>query len=138
MQPVIVNDAGFHPTTLAVTPGTTIDFRTNESGVRVLRGTGSVRFERRLTRATRTLPVVAERIGAIELSVRESADARGLVVCVDSPFLTVAERDGSFRIFGLPPGRRDVRFRLSDGTVFERRVDLVAGRELAVDWRDAE
>lgn len=135
MQTMIAAPSGFSPTTIALTPGTAVDLRMNDTGVRIVRGEGLMRFERRLTRDTRALPVVPERPGAIDLSMRDNDEAKGLIVCVESPFLTVAGADGSFRIVGLPPGRRQVRIRLPEGKVLERTVDLTAGQELEVDWR---
>lgn len=134
-QTIMVNAGTFAPSTVAVTPGTTIDLRTDESGVVTVIGAGLLRLERRLTRATRAIPIVTDRVGAIDLTLRSSPSAKGLIVCVDSPFLNVATADGSFRIFGLPPGRNEVRVRLPNGKILERTVDLVAGKELIVDWR---
>lgn len=137
-QPVIVGDDGFYPTTILTTPATIVGFRSRESGVRVVVGRGALRFERRLTRDTRALPVVPERPGATELSVREAPDVKGVIVCVNSAYATVADSIGSFRIVGVPPGRWQVKVRLPDGTELERTVDLRAGREHTVDWRDAK
>lgn len=134
-QVLMVNEGGFSPTTLAVTPGTSVELRTTAPGVIVVRGEGLTRLERRLTRATRALPVVPDRVGAIDLTERDYPDAKGLVVCVDSPFLDVARERGEFRLVGIPPGRREVRIRLPNGTIIEKTVDLEAGRELVVDWR---
>jgi len=132
---MIAGERGFNPTTLAVTPGTVIDFRTHERGVVVVRGEGLMRVDRRLTRDTRAVPVVPQRTGAIDLTIADNAAASGLIVCVDSPYLTVADAEGAFRIVGIAPGRRQVRIRLPDGKVLERTVELNAGREHTVDWR---
>lgn len=134
-QAMIASERGINPTTLAVTPGTVIDFRTHERGVVIVRGEGLMRVDRRLTRDTRTVPVVPRRTGAIDLTVAGNDEAAGLIVCVDSPYLTVADAQGAFRIVGIAPGRRQVRIRLPDGKVLERTVTLIAGRELTVDWR---
>jgi len=137
-QAIIVSESGFAPSTIAVTPGTAVDLRTFAPSVTSVRGEGLLRFERRLTRATRSIPVVPARAGAIDLSLRDAPETKGLIVCVDSPFLTVAEADGSFRIVALPPGRREIRVRLPGGKVLERTVQLVAGKELVVDWRESK
>lgn len=135
-QVMVLGPDHFSPGTLAVTPGTRVDIRTTERGVRVVRGSGAVRIERRLTRDTSALPVILSRPGAIRLSANEPPSAAGAIVAIDSPFITVAGEDGSFRIVGLPPGRREVRVRLPDGSMLERTVDLRAGGETAVDWRE--
>lgn len=134
-QVMVVQGAAFVPTTVVVSPGTPVALRTTESGVRQVRGEGSLRVDRRLTRATRATPVTLDRTGAVDLTVREEPSAKGVIVCVESPFSAVATRDGSFRIIGLPPGRRQVRIRLPDGKILEKSVELVAGREHTVDWR---
>jgi len=137
-QVMVLGATDFTPSTLAVTPGTNVSLRTTEQGVRTVQGSGSIRVERRLTRETTALPVILERAGTVALSSREVPDAAGLIVAVDSGFLAVATGEGAFRIVGLPPGRREVRIRLPDGKILEKTVDLRAGGELEVDWREKE
>ncbi len=138
-QVMVLGAMAFTPATVVATPGTRIQLRGSERGVRVVKGSGVQRFERRLDRATASTPIVAERTGAIELiaeATREARESAGAIVIVDTPFAAVAHGDGAFRIVGLPTGRQQVRMRLADGKEFSQTVDLRAGGELVVDWRN--
>ncbi|MBM4113446.1 MAG: carboxypeptidase regulatory-like domain-containing protein [Phycisphaerae bacterium] len=139
-QVMVLGAWGFKPATIVITPKTSVELRGSEPSIRQVKGSGLLTFERRLNRATTSTPVVPERTGVIKLEAAATEDAlttSGAIVVVDTPFSTVAGSDGAFRIVGLAPGRNKVKVRLPDGKEFERTVELKAGGEVVVDWRDA-
>lgn len=59
---------------------------------------------------------------------------RGLILVVDTPYFTITDPAGHFRLSGLPAGHHTLKAWLSSETTLERAVELKNGSTLRVDF----
>lgn len=125
----------FAPRVLAVTPGSAVAFRNSDPILHNVFSPPRVGADfdlgtyPRLERRTR----VFDRPGAYVILCHVHPEMAAFVVVVPTPWFAVADRQGRYRIEGVPPGRYELRVwhrRLRDP---ERVVVVAAGSELRVD-----
>lgn len=60
---------------------------------------------------------------------------RAYLIVTDHPFVAITDKEGKFRIEGIPPGKYRVAFRHLDTATTERRdVEIRAGATATLEW----
>ena len=59
---------------------------------------------------------------------------RALILVLDTPYFTMSDVDGRFRLSGLPPGHYTLKAWLSSKATLERPVELTSGSTLRVSF----
>jgi hypothetical protein len=108
-SPLLQKGKKFVPHVLAVTAGSTVDFR-NEDEIfhDVFSLSPAAAFDTGLHKGGSRTPVKFERAGVIELLCNIHATMLGYVVVVDTPWYAVSDGNGAFQVPNVPPGEYEV------------------------------
>jgi plastocyanin len=80
--------------------------------------------------------IVFDKPGMVQLFCEVHEHMRAHVQVVDTPWFTTTAPDGAFSIAGLPPGKHTVHVWLGPDLQFQKSIEIVAGKDLDVDWKD--
>lgn len=125
----------FMPRLLPITVGTTVDFDNSDlvlhnvfspsAGVKEFNlGT----YARGITRT-----VTFERIGLVVVLCNVHPQMAAFILVLDTPYFTLADERGQFRLEGLPPGEHEVEFWAESADPLRHLVRIEAGGETRLD-----
>jgi plastocyanin len=78
--------------------------------------------------------VLFDTAGLVTLRCDIHEHMRGLVLVLDTPYFTVTNPDGRFRLSGLPSGHHTLKAWIDSKTTREKSVDVKSGETLHVDF----
>ena len=129
-------DTAFAPNVLIVPVGTTVQFPNRDSFFHnVFSYSSTERFDLGRYPRGESKSVEFDQPGVVKVYCEVHESMRAAVVVVENPFHAVVNRDGTFRIANVPPGRHRVVVWHHDGGVREVQVDVRAGAAAPVQVR---
>jgi plastocyanin len=75
-----------------------------------------------------------DRPGLVVLHCDIHEHMRGLILVLDTPYFVKTDREGRYRLTGLPPGRYVLKAWVNSKTTIERPVELKSGTTQQVDF----
>jgi plastocyanin len=126
----------FIPHVLPVLKGTTVDFRNSDEVKHNI-------FSSRKSPTVFNLGTYAfgvvrsvtfDKPGAVTLLCNVHAEMSAYVVVVETPYFAVTDREGRFRIDGVPPGSYRLAFWHEALAAESQPVVVAAGRAASVEW----
>jgi plastocyanin len=130
-------DLAFLPSLLAVQAGTRIEFpNLDDTYHNIFSYSPAKRFDLgRYRPEERPIPSeLFDKPGLVTLRCEIHEHMRGLILVVDTPYFTMTDADGRFRLSGLPSGRYSLKAWVDSKTTFEKPVELKSGNTLHVDF----
>jgi plastocyanin len=126
----------FTPGLLAVAPGSVVEFPNHDPEYHsVFSYSKARRFDLgRFQRGEQPPPLTFESPGVVKLYCDIHDHMRGTILVVDTPYVQKTDRDGRYRIDGLPAGKLVVKAWLDETTVRERTVELGANETRRIDF----
>jgi hypothetical protein len=110
-----------------ITPGTTVQFPNNDTVFHnVFAYFEAKRFDLGMYPRGATRSVTFEKPGVVSVLCNVHPQMSAFIVIVDTPYYAAADRDGSFRIKGVPPGTYTLRAWHESGARLERTVTVGA------------
>jgi plastocyanin len=134
---VAQKDMNFVPALLPVQVGTRVEFPNLDPVYHnIFSYSPAKRFDLGRYRSDeRPIPsVLFDAPGMVTLRCDIHEHMRAIVLVLDTPFFTVSDPQGVFRLAGLPPGRRVLRAWLDSRTTLAQQVDLETGRPARVSF----
>lgn len=127
--------AQFRPALLPVQVGTAVSFPNGDDFYHnVFSYSKTKRFDLGRYRKTDRPPVeIFDKPGVVKLYCEIHHHMRGVILVLDTPFF-VYTTNGVYRLQGLPAGHYLLKAWIDEKHVYERPVDLQAGRQLHVDF----
>jgi plastocyanin len=127
----------FIPNLLPIRVGTTVEFPNHDDlHHNVFSYSKPKRFD--LGRYVKDEKPAAQRFdkpGLVKLNCEVHAHMRGYILVLDSPFFTLTDTNGNYRLENLPPGKYVLKAWVSEKVTFERAVELKARPALRIDFR---
>ena len=77
--------------------------------------------------------VLFDKAGLITLRCDIHEHMRGLILVLDTPYFTITDADGRYRLTDLPAGHFIIKAWVNSKTTRERPVDLKSGAALQID-----
>ena len=78
--------------------------------------------------------VVFDASGLVVLRCDIHDHMRALILIVDTPYFTLSDAEGRFRLTGLPAGKYTLKVWLDSQTTLSRPVELAAGGTLRLEF----
>src|SRR5688500_6429919 len=129
-------DTSFSPNVLIVPLGTTAQFPNRDPFFHnVFSYSSAARFDLGRYPLGESKTVEFDEAGVVKVYCEVHESMRAAVVVVRNPFHAVVNRDGTFRIANVPPGRHTLVVWHHDGGVREVQVDVRAGGATPVQVR---
>ena len=129
-------DTAFAPNVLIVPVGTTIQFPNRDPFFHnVFSYSSNERFDLGRYPRGESKSVVFDQPGVVKVYCEVHESMRAAVAVVQNPFHATVNRDGTFRIANVPPGRHTVVVWHHDGGTREVAVDVRAGASTPVQVR---
>jgi plastocyanin len=130
-------DLAFLPVLLPVQLGTRVEFpNLDDTYHNIFSFSPAKRFDLGRYRADeRPIPSVLFDVpGLVTVRCDIHEHMRALILVLDTPYFTMSESDGHFRLSGLPPGHYTLKAWLTSKTTREQPVNLTNGSTLKVDF----
>ncbi len=130
-------DLAFQPSILAVQAGTRVEFpNLDDTYHNIFSYSPAKRFDLGRYRSDeRPIPsVLFDTPGLVTLHCDIHEHMRALILVLNTPYFTMTGADGTFRMAGLPPGRRVLKAWVDSRTTLSRPVELSEGAVLRVDF----
>src|SRR3989440_7026752 len=137
IKQVAQKDLAFLPPLLPVQIGTTVEFpNLDDTYHNIFSYSPAKRFDLgRYRPEERPIPSqVFDTPGLVTLRCDIHDHMRGLILVLDTPYFTVTEPSGKFRLTGLPAGHYVLKAWLSSSSTRERPVELNSGETLHIDF----
>ena len=135
---VTQKDMAFLPTLLPVQTGTKVEFPNEDDTFHnIFSYSPAKRFDLgRYRPEERPIPsVVFDKTGLVTLRCDIHDHMRGLILVLATPYFTVTDPDGRFRLTGLPAGNYTLKIWIDSRTTREKPVELKADQSIQVDFR---
>jgi plastocyanin len=130
-------DLNFQPAILPVQVGTRVEFpNMDDTYHNIFSYSPAKRFDLGRYRSDeRPIPSeVFDVAGLVTLRCDIHEHMRALILVLDTPYFTVSDPQGRFRLEGLPAGRHVLKVWLDSRTTLERPVELAVGSVLRADF----
>jgi plastocyanin len=134
---VAQKDLAFLPSLLPVQAGTKVEFpNLDDTYHNIFSYSPAKRFDLgRYRPEERPIPsVVFDKPGLVTLRCEIHEHMRGLILVLDTPYFTLTDADGRFRISGLPSGRYTLKAWIDSKTTRQQPVELKSGATAHVDF----
>jgi len=134
---VTQKDMNFVPALLAVQVGTTVEFPNEDDTYHnIFSYSPAKRFDLgRYRPDERPIPSqVFDKAGLVTLRCDIHEHMRGLILVLETPYFTVTDENGRFRLSGLPAGAYALKAWVDSRTTREQPVELKNGSSLHVDF----
>lgn len=134
---VAQKDLAFLPSLLPVQVGTRIEFpNLDDTYHNIFSYSPTKRFDLgRYRPEERPVPSVTfDKPGLVTLHCEIHEHMRGLILVLDTPYFTITDGDGGFRLSGLPSGRYKLKAWIDSKTTREQPVELKSGVTAHVDF----
>lgn len=134
---MVQKDLTFQPSILPVLVGTKVEFpNLDDTYHNVFSYSPAKRFDLGRYRSDeRPIPSeVFDVAGLVTLRCDIHEHMRALILVLDTPHFVVSDKDGRYRLEGLPPGSYVVKVWLDSKTTLERPVQLENGSALHADF----
>jgi plastocyanin len=134
---VAQKDLAFLPSLLPVQLGTKVEFpNLDETYHNIFSYSPAKRFDLgRYRPEERPIPsVVFDKPGLVTLRCEIHEHMRGLILVLDTPYFTLTDADGRFRLSGLPAGRYTLKAWIDSKTTRQQPVELNSGAIAHVDF----
>jgi len=134
---MVQKDLMFLPSILPVQVGTRVEFpNLDDTYHNIFSYSPAKRFDLGRYRSDER-PIPSELFdvaGLVTLRCDIHEHMRALILVLDTPHFVVSDKDGTYRLEGLPAGRFTVKVWLDSKTTLERPVDLQPGPALHADF----
>jgi hypothetical protein len=134
---MIQKDLTFVPSLLPVQAGTKVEFpNLDDTYHNIFSYSAAKRFDLGRYRADEK-PVpsqVFDTPGLVTLHCDIHEHMRALILVLATPYFTMTDPDGRFRLGGLPAGRYTLKAWIDSRTTLERAVELAGDTRLQVDF----
>ena len=134
---MVQKDLMFLPSILPVQVGTRVEFpNLDDTYHNIFSYSPAKRFDLGRYRSDER-PIPSELFdvaGLVTLRCVIHEHLRALILVLDTPHFVVSDKDGTYRLEGLPAGRFTVKVWLDSKTTLERPVDLQPGPALHADF----
>lgn len=130
-------DLMFVPSLLAVEVGTKVEFpNLDDTYHNIFSYSAPKRFDLgRYRPDERPVPFqVFDKPGLETLRCDIHEHMRGLILIVETPYFTITDAEGNFRLTDVPPGKHTLKVWLNSRTTLERTVEVDAGGTVRVDF----
>ena len=130
-------DLAFLPSLLPVEVGTRVEFpNLDDTYHNIFSYSPAKRFDLgRYRPEERPIPsVVFDKPGLVTLRCEIHEHMRGLILVLDSPYFTLTDADGRFRLSGLPSGGYTLRAWIDSKTTRQQPVEVKSGALARVDF----
>ncbi len=134
---VTQKEMAFIPTLLAIQKGTAVEFPNEDDTYHnIFSYSPTKRFDLgRYRPDERPIPsVLFDKAGLVTLRCDIHEHMRGLILVVDTPYFTTTDKEGHFRLTGLPAGHYTLRAWIDSKTTRSQPVDLKAGGRAQVNF----
>jgi len=134
---VAQKDLAFLPSLLPVQLGTRVEFpNLDDTYHNIFSYSPAKRFDLgRYRPEERPIPsVVFDNSGLVTLRCEIHEHMRGLILVLDTPYFTLTEADGRFRLSGLPSGRYTLKAWIDSKTTRQQPVELKSGAVAHIDF----
>jgi plastocyanin len=134
---VAQKDLAFLPSLLPIQVGTKVEFpNLDDTYHNIFSYSPAKRFDLgRYRPEERPIPsVVFDKPGLVTLRCEIHEHMRGLILVIDTPYFTLTDPDGRFRLSGLPSGRYTLKAWIDSKTTREQPVGLNSGATAHVDF----
>ncbi len=135
-QRVSQKELAFRPGLLAVEVGTKVEFPNEDDTYHnIFSYSPAKRFDlgRYPPEETPTPSQVFDKPGLVTLRCDIHEHMRGLILVLETPYFTISEGQGSFRLTNLPAGRFVLKAWVNSKTTWAKPVELKNGAVLHVD-----
>ncbi len=133
---VVQKDLNFAPALLPIQTGTRVSFpNLDDTYHNIFSFSPAKRFDLgRYRPDERPIPsVVFDTPGLVTLRCDIHEHMRALILVLDTPHFVMTDREGNFRLSGLPPGRYTLKAWVTSKMTLERPVELASGSTLRVN-----
>jgi plastocyanin len=134
---VAQKDLAFLPSLLPVRVGTRVEFpNLDDTYHNIFSYSPAKRFDLgRYRPEERPIPsVVFDKPGLVTLRCEIHEHMRGLILVLDTPYFTLTDADGRFRLSGLPSGRYTLKAWIDSKTTRQQSVELKSEATAHVDF----
>jgi plastocyanin len=134
---VAQKDLAFLPSLLPVQVGTKVEFpNLDDTYHNIFSYSPAKRFDLgRYRPEERPIPsVVFDKPGLVTLRCEIHEHMRGLLLVLDTPYFTLTDAEGRFRLSGLPSGRYTLKAWIDSKTTREQPIELKSGASAHVDF----
>lgn len=134
---VAQKDLAFLPSLLPIQTGTKVEFpNLDDTYHNIFSYSPAKRFDLgRYRPEERPIPsVVFDKPGLVTLRCEIHEHMRGLILVLDTPYFTLTDADGRFRLSGLPSGHYTLKAWIDSKTTRQQPVDLKSGATVRVDF----
>ena len=133
---VTQKDLAFRPTLLAIEVGTKVEFPNEDVDYHnIFSYSPPKRFDLGRYPPGENPPpaIVFDKAGLVTLRCDIHEHMRGLILVLETPYFTITDAKGHFRLTNLPAGRHLLKAWVNSKTTWEHPVDLRQGAALQVD-----
>lgn len=129
----------FVPAVLAIRVGTQVEFPNRDSSYHnVLSFSPTKEFDLGRYLKDEKPPVVTfDKAGVVELNCEIHEHMRGYIVVLDTPFFTLSDEHGNYKIGKVPAGKFTVRVWAGPKNQWKKAVEVAPGETLRLDFPDA-
>ena len=134
---VAQKDLAFLPSLLSIQLGTRVEFpNLDDTYHNIFSYSPAKRFDLgRYRPEERPIPsVVFDKPGLVTLRCEIHEHMRGLILVLDTPYFTLTDADGQFRLSGLPSGRYTLKAWIDSKTTRQQSVELKSGATAHIDF----
>lgn len=134
---VAQKDLAFLPSLLPIQVGTRVEFpNLDDTYHNIFSYSPAKRFDLgRYRPEERPIPsVVFDKTGLVTLRCEIHEHMRGLILVIDTPYFTLTDADGRFRLSGLPSGRYTLKAWIDSKTTHQQSVELKSGGSAHADF----
>lgn len=125
----------FRPAVLPILKGTKVEFPNEDDEYHnVLSYSKAREFDLgRYRKDEKPPPILFDKAGAVELDCEIHHHMRATILVLETPFFTLADADGSFRLQNIPAGSHTLKAWAGGKVVWTRPVEVAEGGSLKVD-----
>lgn len=129
-------DLAFIPSFLAIRVGTKVEFpNLDDFYHNIFSNNQAKRFDLgRYRKDEIPPPQLFDKPGHVILRCDIHSNMRALIVVVPSPYFVVTDKEGRYRLTGVPPGKYKLKVWKDSNTTLEREVEIPATGSLSIDF----